>query len=86
MVYILAETTAEHDDAVLDGALNALVSHVVGSYRDELPFGFAFPLRDSPARDPHHPGLLTGAAGLVLALLKAATGCRAPSDRLFLIA
>ncbi len=86
ILYLLAVSAAEFPNSDLEEAKSTLLDHVVAAYQDYLPFGFTFPMCDSQDRDPHHPGLLTGAAGVALSLLKATTPRSLPSDRLFLTA
>jgi lantibiotic biosynthesis protein len=86
VLYLLAQAAADYPSAALERARSALLGHLISMYDDDLKFGFSFPAVDNPARDSQHPGLLTGAAGVALALMKAATGRPLGSDRVFLAA
>ena len=86
VLYLLAQAAADYPATDLERARSDLLSHLIGMYDDDLTFGFTFPAADNPARDPQHPGLLTGAAGVALTLMKAATGRPLGPDRVFLAA
>jgi hypothetical protein len=86
VLYLLVSAGATQPGPDLRDGDVTLLAHLLGAYDDDLPFGYSVPASDNPARDPHHPGLLTGVAGVALALLKAATRRSLPSDRLFLTA